>query len=160
MQANSLVLQKLAASDLVGFAQCAAIDADAFPYPSIPLGTPASLDTWVARKDEGRRVSGFLAATARPRSIYVHGLATDVTSRRLGIGRALVRACASGARARDFRSIVLHVSVVNRPALALYESEGFEVMRTMRDFYRPGVYSRGDAYEMVLSFDDLARRPA
>jgi ribosomal protein S18 acetylase RimI-like enzyme len=150
MQTHSLEVQRLAAADLVGMAQCMAIDAEAFPYASIPVAPPAGLWTWVARPDDPRRVVGFVSGTACPHRFYVHGLAIDAASRRLGIGRALLRACVAGARAHGCRSIVLHVGVVNRSALSLYESERFDVTRTIVDFYRPGVYPVRDAYEMVL----------
>jgi len=150
MHTHSIEVERLPRTDLVAMAQCIAIDADAFPYASIPFGLRAGLCTWIARADVSRRVVGFIVGTARHQAFYVHGLAVAVASRRLGIGRALVRICISGAGASDCHSVVLHVGVVNRTAVSLYESEGFEIRRTLVDFYRQGVYSVRDAYEMAL----------
>jgi ribosomal protein S18 acetylase RimI-like enzyme len=153
MHARSLEVQRLAATDLVAMAQCMAIDAEVFPYASIPFGLPAGLRTWVARGEDADRVSrviGFLAGTFRSTSFYIQGLAVGVAARRSGVGRALLHAAVAEARARGIGSVYLHVGVTNRPAVLLYDSEGFEVRGTVRDFYRPGVYPVRDAYEMVL----------
>jgi ribosomal protein S18 acetylase RimI-like enzyme len=157
MHARSLEVEKLDPTDLVGMAQCMALDAEAFPYPSIPMGFPAGLRTWVARTEERGRVLGFLVGTSRPPSFYIQGLAVAVAVRRSGVGRALVRACAAGAEGQRLGSVVLHVGVLNRSAVLLYDSEGFEIRRKLADFYRTDVYGGvRDAYEMVL----LLRRPS
>ena len=70
---------------------------------------------------------------------------------RVSVGRALLGACVGGARAARLGRVVLHVSTANEAAVGLYESEGFEVRRQVRDLYRPGVYAERGAYEMVLA---------
>jgi ribosomal-protein-alanine N-acetyltransferase len=142
-------------ADLVAMAQCMAIDADAFPYPSAQFGSRAeSACRWVAREEsEGRasRVVGFLAGRVRRGALHVEGLAVEVGSRRLGVGRALVRACVDFAREEGLRAVGLHVSVANHAAIALYEAEGFDVAGKVRGFYPPAAFGgESDALEMRL----------
>lgn len=147
----ALVVLPLAPANLVGLARCFALDADVFPYASIPLGLMSGVRTWVAREDDdSKRVVGFVAAGVRARSLYVHGLAVAPADRRRGVGRALLAACVAGARGGGLGRVVLHVGTSNGAAVALYTSAGFAVRRRLRDFYREGVYEERGAYEMVL----------
>jgi ribosomal protein S18 acetylase RimI-like enzyme len=146
---RALAVMPLLRTDIVGLAQCMVIDADVFPYPSIPTGLVAGIRVWIARGEVSTRVLGFAAASARALSLYVHGLAVSPSDRRRGAGRALVRACVAGASAEGLCRVVLHVGTANEAAVGLYESEGFEVRRQLRDFYRQGVYAERAAYEMV-----------
>jgi ribosomal protein S18 acetylase RimI-like enzyme len=83
--------------------------------------------------------------------MHVEGLAVEASARRRGAGRALVRAAVDHARAARLRAVGLHVSVRNRPAIALYESEGFVVAGRLPDFYPAAAFGgeRG-ALEMKL----------
>jgi ribosomal protein S18 acetylase RimI-like enzyme len=140
--------------DLVAIAQCIAIDADAFPYASAHFGLMGrarsrSGRVWIARDaaDERQRVVGFLAARLRgrrgqahPHLMHIEGLAVDQPARQQGIGRALVREAVADARARRLHAVVLHVSVTNEAAIALYESEGFGISRKLPGFYPAGAF--------------------
>jgi ribosomal protein S18 acetylase RimI-like enzyme len=148
--AKEVEIRELESHDLVGLAQCITLDVDSFPHPSLPLGRPAGSQTLVAAAGDPRRVVGFVTSTARSGTRYVGGLAVAPQARRRGIGRALVRACVARARRAGIRWIVLHVAVSNRPAVALYDEEGFDVRRVLRGFYRPGLYASRDAYELAL----------
>jgi ribosomal-protein-alanine N-acetyltransferase len=139
--------------DLVAVAQCMAIDADAFPYASAQFGTrAASARVWVARDEPGGRVVGFLAARVRRGAMHVEGVAVEESARRCGIGRGLVREAVTYATMARLRAVGLHVSVTNPAAIALYESEGFAIVRSMHDFYPPAAFGgeRG-ALQMVRS---------
>jgi ribosomal-protein-alanine N-acetyltransferase len=145
--------------DLVAMAQCMAIDAEAFPYPSAQFGLKAeSARQWVAREggnegmSEGRsRVVGFLAGRVRRGAMHVEGLAVEAGARRRGVGRALVRASVEYARATHLGAVGLHVSVANHAAIALYEAEGFDVAGKLRGFYPPAAFGgEADALEMRL----------
>jgi ribosomal protein S18 acetylase RimI-like enzyme len=149
--------------DLVAMAQCMAIDADAFPYASAQFGArTASGRVWVARDDArgprgpagsgeaASRVIGFLAARVRRSAMHVEGLAVEERARRRGIARALVRVAVDHARAIGLGAVGLHVSVTNAAAVALYESEGFAIARTLRAFYPPTAFEERDAFQMVL----------
>ena len=142
--------------DVVGAAQCIAIDADVFPYESARFGKrPASAVVWVAReKAEGGagkgRVVGFLAARARVGRLEIDGVAVDGPCRRRGIGRDLVRGAVAWSRKEALRVVVLHVWVQNLAAIALYESEGFTITRRFRNFYPvPAFGENRDAFEMM-----------
>ncbi len=148
--ARDVEVRELERHDLVGLAQCITLDVEAFPHPSIPPGLPAGSQTLVATADAHGPVVGFLTSTARAGVRYVHGLAVAPVARRRGVARALVRDCVARARAAGLREVVLHVGAGNRPAVALYDAEGFEVHRVLRDFYRPGLYPSRHAYELVL----------
>ncbi|KES07306.1 acetyltransferase [Streptomyces toyocaensis] len=80
-----------------------------------------------------------LASNAHVRQI--HGLAVAEEARRLGAGRALVRAAVAEARERGARRITLRVLGHNTAARALYESEGFVV-----EGVQPGEFFVGGAY--------------
>ena len=69
---------------------------------------------------------------------------------RRGIGRMLFDAMVGRARRLGCRRMLLEVSVLNDPALALYRSLGFERMGLRRRYYQPeGV----DAYTMALELE-------
>jgi ribosomal-protein-alanine N-acetyltransferase len=129
-----------------------AIDADAFPYASVQFGQRAtSVRVIVARDEREGRVVGFLAGRARGGVLHVHGVAVDRALRRCGVGRALVREAAARARSEGLRAVVLQVGVGNTAALALYESEGFRIVRRFRGYYPASTYGgERDAYQMVL----------
>jgi ribosomal protein S18 acetylase RimI-like enzyme len=153
-------VEVLEPSDVVAMAQCMAIDADAFPYPSAQFGLKAeSARQWVVREAvreplpgaPGTRVIGFLAGRVRRGALHVEGLAVVVGARRRGVGRALVRAAVDYARTVRLRAVGLHVSVANRAAIALYEAEGFHVAGRLREFYPPAAFGgEADALEMRL----------
>ena len=159
-----LVVSPLESADLVGLARCLALDAEVFPYPSIPLGLIAARHAWIATTDDdSKRLLGFVAASARARTLYIHGLAVARAERRQGAGRALLRACVAGARAATMIRVALHVGTANAAAVALYASEGFIVGRRLPSFYREGIYAERSAYEMSLllggpSAPDAGRR--
>jgi ribosomal-protein-alanine N-acetyltransferase len=151
--APTLTVEPLSCTDVVSVAQCIAIDADAFPYASAQFGLlTASSRVWIAREDgDGRRVVGFVAAQVRSGALNLGGLAVDERRRRRGIGRRLVREAVEYARTERLRAVALHVSVANRAAIALYDAEGFNVVRRLRGFYPPAAFGgEADAYEMAL----------
>ena len=139
--------------DVVTFARCVALDAEVFPYPSADFRLLSWRDRiWVARESDSGRVVGFLASRAQRGRLHVQGLATDPSSRRRGVGRALVRACLDSDLAGHAEAVALTVSVTNQGAICLYESEGFTIVRRMPDYYRPGTYgSQCDAFVMERS---------
>ncbi len=63
------------------------------------------------------------------------GISVDQKYWRLGIGRALIRACIECARSAGYRQIELDVTAENENAARLYQSEGFvEYGRNPRGF--------------------------
>jgi putative acetyltransferase len=112
---------------------------------------------YVAEAEGGRIVARLsLARDVHPASRHVAdlGLMVAVSHRRQGIGRALLEQAATWARGVGVRKLELHVFPWNAPAIALYESFGFE-----REGLRQGHYLRDgvpvDAILMALLLDDL-----
>jgi ribosomal-protein-alanine N-acetyltransferase len=142
--------------DVLAIMQCVALDADVFPYPSADFTSRSRRDrVWVAREPGGprpARVVGFLAARIGDDLVRVQGLAVDPAARQRGIGRALLRGCLRSEMTAGARAVELSVSVVNRPALALYASEGFDVVARVRDHYPARAYGgQRDAFYMRLT---------
>jgi ribosomal protein S18 acetylase RimI-like enzyme len=135
-------------TDLVAMAQCTAIDADAFPYASSRFGVPGPRDrTWIARR-EGR-VEGFMAGRIEGGVLRVHGLAVAIAARGQGVGRALVQTAVSSSYDEGLDAMRLNVWVGNAAAIALYQSEGFAVVRRLAGFYPGGAFDGPpDAFEM------------
>jgi putative acetyltransferase len=93
-------------------------------------------------EDDGRVVARLsLSRDPHPASRHVADLGLMVASshRRRGVGTALLGEAVRWARGAGIRKLELHVFPWNAPALALYESFGFE-----REGYRRRQYVRGD----------------
>jgi RimJ/RimL family protein N-acetyltransferase len=84
-----------------------------------------------------------LGRDPHPASAHVAdlGLMVDARFRRRGVGRALLEAAVAWAGESDVTKLELHVFPWNEPAIALYESFGFE-----REGYRKAHYRRPDGY--------------
>ena len=82
-----------------------------------------------------------LARDPNPASHHVAdlGLMVDIRFRRQGVGRALLEAAVEWAPEHGIAKLELHVFPWNEPAIALYESFGFE-----REGYRRRHYLRPD----------------
>lgn len=98
-----------------------------------------------------------LARDSHPASRHVADLGLMVAApyRRRGVGRRLLEEAVAWARAWGVRKLELHVFPWNEPALALYESFGFE-----REGYRREHYARAggyvDAVLMAYRLEDRA----
>jgi len=156
--ASTIAIEALDGSDLVALAQCLALDATAFPHPSVPLVSGSVPRVWIARGDRG--VVGFVATAANRTTLDIIGIAVDTKERRSGIGRALLRAVVTIARERRFRAVTLNVSTANEGAIALYESEGFVAVQRARRYYNPARFGDGgDAFRMALDLSARRSRP-
>ncbi len=98
-----------------------------------------------------------LSRDVHPASRHVGdlGLMVVSTHRRRGVGRALLEQAVTWASASEVQKLELHVFPWNEPAIALYESFGFE-----REGLRRGQYVRDgvpvDAILMALWLGDQA----
>jgi RimJ/RimL family protein N-acetyltransferase len=95
-------------------------------------------------EDDGRLVARLsLARDPHPASRHVADLGVMVAAsyRRRGIGRRLLEEAVGWARASGVRKLELHVFPWNEPAIALYESFGFE-----HEGYRREHYARDSGY--------------
>ena len=109
-------------------------------------------------EDEGRIVARLsLARDIHPASRHVAdlGLMVAASHRRRGVARALLEQSVAWAGSVGVRKLELHVFPWNEPALALYESFGFE-----REGLRKGHYMRDgvpvDAVLMAFRLDQLS----
>jgi RimJ/RimL family protein N-acetyltransferase len=103
---------------------------------------------FVAEAPEG--IVGRLSVARDPHPASAHvadlGLMVARSHRGRGIGRALLEQAAEWARQVGVSKLELHVFPYNEPAIALYESFGFE-----REGYRRGHYRRaGELVDAVL----------
>ncbi len=100
-------------------------------------------------EDGGRLVGRLsLARDSHPASSHVAdlGLMVAASHRRRGVGRALLDQSVAWAAAAGVRKLELHVFPWNEPAIALYESFGFE-----REGLRKGHYLRaGEDVDAIL----------
>lgn len=96
---------------------------------------------YLAARKSGSLV-GYAGLARSGSQAEVHTLAVDPTHQGKGIGRALLRALLEQAAGA---TVFLEVRTDNAPALALYRSEGFEVIGTRPGYYRP---SGADAFTM------------
>lgn len=91
----------------------------------------------VAKAPAGE-VVGVLVAWAVADEVTLMDVAVAPSSRRLGVGRALVDELLAFARARGARLVVLEVRKSNAAAIALYESLGFVPIGVRRAYYDDG----------------------
>jgi ribosomal protein S18 acetylase RimI-like enzyme len=135
----------------------AAIDAIAWSprsgFPSVFSARPQSLfgpartpETYLVAEAE-QAIAGFLRLappTTLPENAHVlevSALAVHPDHRRIGVGSALLTATASRARDRGARKLTLRVLSTNKPAMSLYERNGFECEGVLRrEFLIDGVY--------------------
>ena len=106
-------------------------------------------DAAVFVAEDGADIVGRLSLSRDPHPASRHvadlGLMVAGTHRRQGIGRALMEQAVLWARSAGVRKLELHVFPHNDPAIALYESMGFE-----REGYRKGHYRRDDGYQDAI----------
>ena len=111
---------------------------------------------FVAEAEEG--IVGRLSLGRDPHPASVHvadlGLMVARSHRRRGIGRALLEQAVDWARASGVSKLELHVFPHNEPALALYESFGFE-----REGFRRRHYRRsGELVDAILMAYEVTPR--
>lgn len=93
----------------------------------------------VYEKDE--KIIGFIDYIKLYETVEILYLVVDIDYRRKGIGTKLIEALLAGV---DIKKGILEVRTSNIPAIALYEKNGFEIVRTIKNYYG-GVE---DAYAM------------
>jgi ribosomal-protein-alanine N-acetyltransferase len=80
-------------------------------------------------------VAGYIGVQEICGEAYITNVAVFENYRKKGIGRELIRAACDGAKGRGCEFITLEVRESNSSAIALYESEGFEVAGIRKNFY-------------------------
>ncbi|MDV3469656.1 ribosomal protein S18-alanine N-acetyltransferase [Stenotrophomonas sp. C3(2023)] len=139
-----------------------AIEVRGYPYPwtrgifidCLRAGYPG-----LAMEQDGLLVGYALLSIAADEA-HLLNICVDPLSQTRGLGRQLLRAMVALARDRRAQRIFLEVRPSNTPALALYESEGFnEIGRRPR--YYPAADGREDALVMAMELvdDDIQVMP-
>lgn len=101
----------------------------------------------VAERDG--RVAGYAGMHGMCGEGYIANIAVFPDFRGRGVGRALLRGLVACARKQQYEFITLEVRAANRPAISLYESEGFRVVGVRKGFYS---HPKEDGLIMTLSF--------
>jgi putative acetyltransferase len=107
---------------------------------------------WVL-EDEGRIVGNAGVNETGTPGVLVFGMALLPEARGRGSGRALLEAIVEHARSCGAHKLELEVWPDNAPAIALYESAGFEIEGVRRDHYRRRDGSLRSAILMALLLD-------
>lgn len=91
----------------------------------------------------------LLARDEEPRALVVDGLAVRDDRRGEGIGAALIEALCAEARTRGYGEVRLDVVAQNIRARALYERQGFLVVRRLQSRMTGWVFAFDTAFVMV-----------
>ena len=92
---------------------------------------------------EGEQIVGFACFGERALTEATYDLfwiAVDPSARRLGVGKALMRATESEVQERGGRLLVVETSGLDKYAStrSFYDAAGYEKEAVIRDFYKPG----------------------
>jgi [ribosomal protein S18]-alanine N-acetyltransferase len=101
-----------------------------------------------AARDEAGALLGYLLSWHVVDELHLLNVAVAIEARRRGVGRALMDDLFAYAREQGVVRILLEVRASNAPAVALYESLGFERFNVRARYYADGE----DAVEMSLRF--------
>jgi ribosomal-protein-alanine N-acetyltransferase len=93
----------------------------------------------VARAEPGGRVAGYAVSWYVLDEGELANLAVSSSSRRRGIGRALLRAVLADAKERGIRELYLEVRQSNSAARELYAAHEFEEVGRRKEYYRSPV---------------------
>ena len=107
-------------------------------------------EPWVLRCQPSGPAVAFLLAWSVFDELQLLDMATHPEHRRQGHSRALLTELLRFARARRKRLVLLEVRRSNLPAIALYESVGFQTTGVRRGYYSD---TGEDALEMRITLD-------
>lgn len=133
----------------VDIAAVAALEAESF---SVPWSAAGFFDT-LGREDvvflvayEEQVLLGYVGVYCSVDEGEITNVAVAPQARRMGVGRALLRALFAQLAQREIFRIVLEVRVSNTPAIRLYEQMGFCTQGIRKNFYEKPTE---DAYVML-----------
>ncbi len=81
-------------------------------------------------------VAGYIGVQEICGEAYITNVAVFEKYRKLGIGRALIRAACDGAQSRNCEFITLEVRESNIPARRLYEKHGMRMYARRKNYYQ------------------------
>lgn len=120
----------------------------------------AGYDAWVFESGErsGQAGSpallGYAVAMWSPEALHLLNLSVAGPLQRRGLGREFLRWLLANARARGGEAMLLEVRPSNHAALALYRSEGFEVIGRRPGYYPAPGGLREDGWVLRRMFAD------
>lgn len=100
--------------------------------------------SWVVENEEGRIV-GFSIMSFAKDECHLLNICVDPNYQHKGYGRKLLRHLFFVARKKGAVTFYLEVRVSNRPAILLYEDEGFSRIGKRKDYYPTRTDAREDA---------------
>jgi len=151
-QAGGFAIRKMVLEDL---AEVMVIENQAFKHPwSTELLKRELTHDWstILLAEEklpsgGMRLLGFAIFWLVHDELHILNVATDMSQRRRGVGRAVMEAALARAREHKCTLATLEVRRSNEPALGLYRSMGFRPVGIRPNYY---VDEGEDAIVMVL----------
>ena len=105
---------------------------------------------WVLRAEPGAPIVAFLLAWSVADELHLLDMASHPNQRRRGYARALLAELMRYAQTEHKRLVLLEVRHTNQPAIALYESAGFQSTGVRRGYYSD---TGEDALEMRVTLD-------
>lgn len=94
--------------------------------------------TYLVAEHEDRIVA-YGGVMVRPPTADIQTIAVDAAHRGRGVAREILGRLLATADAHACTEVLLEVSADNVAAIALYESEGFEVIARRSSYYGPGL---------------------
>ncbi|MGK5085153.1 ribosomal protein S18-alanine N-acetyltransferase [Bdellovibrionota bacterium FG-1] len=106
---------------------------------------------WVMTDDETDSViAGYINFWIMLEECHILNVATDLSFRRRGLAKLMVRRAVDEAQQKDIKKVLLEVRKSNAAAIALYQGLGFSITHVRKSFYSDGE----DAYQMALFIDE------
>jgi ribosomal-protein-alanine N-acetyltransferase len=88
--------------------------------------------------EENGKVVGYTIGQLKNDSAEIISLAVAPNWRKKGIGKALTEFLINHFRGKKIKEIFLHVRTKNEVATSFYQNLGFEVSKTIKNYYRNG----------------------
>lgn len=119
-------------------AQIAALETRCFSEPwsenSVRSELANDLSLWLVALD-GETVAAYVGSQSVMGEADMMNVAVDPAYRRQGIARVLLNALEDALRARTVSSLTLEVRASNAPAIALYQSLGYDQVGRRPNYY-------------------------
>lgn len=135
------------AIDIVEIEAAAFSEGDRFSVRQVRrlIDNPRAIVLVAQSQDQrGQRVVGWIVALVRShrrwRSGRIYGVAVANRFKGMGVGRALVAESIDHLGHEGIERVYLEVRTGNAPAIALYESLGFEAIALLGDYYGDGAH--------------------
>ena len=130
-----MIIRKMNLGDVSAIAELEKLCfSDPWSENSIASEVDNRLSYWLVAEVDGI-VAGYVGSQTVLDAADMMNLAVSPVYRRRGIGQALVNALVEHLRQNEVIALLLEVRVSNAPAIALYESLGFEQVGRRPKYY-------------------------